>query len=198
MHLTRCPGVHRAAASAAATQRVHRDDGGVPTSHRGQRLTPPVALIELGISLDHAIGSLHMLTARDVATAWWLVYILPSQCDTACRLTQNIMVEVTQNNGSVTEHQPAVKRLILLPDTHTNAASIVASQTDATHYAPARRTAINFALSNAIKEQNLSDAGHLYLMNPSGQILLFYAAAMNEEEAIKRADDVRSDLARLR
>ncbi|MFY0663583.1 MAG: hypothetical protein JXQ97_03105 [Natronospirillum sp.] len=146
-------------------------DGGVPASHQGQRLTPAVALIELGLTLE---GS--NLQAPDITAAWWLLFIQPSVCDAICETTQGTLRAVVREFEAAYGDHPRVQGLIL----HTEASSLP-DQTEAqTHqslvyHAMARRSAINYALGNAVEEQpQLSEAGYLYLMNPSAQILLYY------------------------
>lgn len=173
-------------------------DGGVPTSHNGTRITPSVAVIELGIDWQTEVYHGTALLPHHVAEAWWLLYILPPQCTAQCLDTLAVQqAVVAQHALSSPSGKPQVRPLVVITDARDIGTHSFTLINDA-FWVSARRTAMHHALSKGIKStEQPAEAGLLYLMNPSGQLLLYYPPVDNAEQLL-RSTEIVEDLARLR
>lgn len=124
---------------------------------------------------------------------WWLVYVLPSQCEAACR---NRLYQIRQIHKATGKDAERVGELLVLPETPPAAtAQLLAGEFKSMRQIQSSRSVVDHVLAPAAV--GASEAGLLYLMDPRGNLILSYAPEADERQAILKARDVLKDLQRL-
>lgn len=158
-------------------------------TNKGQLLTPPVALSALQ-AMD---AGQQPLPAGFASEHWWMVYVVPANCEAACR---NRLFQMRQSPLALGRDADRVRSLLVLtatPSAETEAllqkefAGLIRVQ------APA--AAVDAALAAAAPQA--SQAGLLYLMDPMGWIMLAYPPQADEKTSIIKAEDTLDDLRKL-
>lgn len=158
-------------------------------TNKGRLIDPPLAFASLG--LQDAAG--RPLDAAFAGRTWWLFYVLPADCESACRNRLYQMRQVRRALGKEGERlrQVVVVAAPLAPATeallqkefgdfvrvHGQAARIDAAMVQAT--------------------PGGSAAGELYIMDPMGWLMLAYAPEPDEKRSVEKAEDVLRDLRKL-
>lgn len=162
---------------------------GLPTTNKGQLLSPPAAFADL-----HLRG----LDGRPLAQGfldhhWWLVYVLPAECDAACHNRLYQMRQVRRAVGADADRLNLVVVQTQVPAAAT--ATLLQSQFPDLLRAAGQAADINTAL--AASGAGAAGAGRLYVMDPLGYIMLSYAPQADEKASIVKAQDVLDDLMNL-
>lgn len=169
----------------AYTQRWY--EGG--KTNKGQLVHPPVAFA--GLAARDTSGQ--PLAAAATRGKWWLVYVMPSSCDQACR---NRLFQMRQIRRATGKEADRIRQVIVQtrPVTAETDALIAREfpdflrvQADA---AVVDRTFAPFAAG-------ASGLGKLYIMDPMGWMMLAYAPEADEKTSIVTAEDVLKDLMKL-
>lgn len=154
------------------------------TTNHGERMQPPVGLIQLNPAPDSAL-----LTQGRLADAWWVLYIVPESCGSRCERSLRQWVQATDQLNLA---RP-VERLLVEPYERTAAVSQWVNNSDRMHTLSVTPSAVNTALADWA-EGPASDAGYFYLMNPRGSLMMQYAPMTDDEASVMR---VREDLEKL-
>jgi len=162
---------------------------GMPTTNKGQLLSPPAAFADL-----HLQG----LDGRPLAQSfldhhWWLVYVLPARCDAACHNRFYQMRQVRRAAGADSDRVNLLVVQTQPPEAAT--VSLLQGQFPDLRRAAAQAADINTAL--AASGAGAAGAGRLYVMDPLGYIMLSYAPEADEKASIVKAQDVLDDLKNL-
>lgn len=165
-----------------AVQRGWLDDAPRVT-HHGVRIHPPVGIVQLGPELEQTT-----LTADMLRHNWWLVYILPSDCHAGCR------VQLERMQQAAAELAAGGLQLLVADPGGANA-SVITQLVDRSasdmHWLAVSANATNQALSGWITtDPQPTEAGHLYIMNPQGSLMMHYSVDTGAEAIV-------ADLARL-
>lgn len=133
------------------------------------------------------------LAADALSGRWWLVYVLPSQCEAACR---NRLYQIRQVHKATGKDADRVGELLVLPEVPSpTIAQLLAGDFKDMRQIQAARPVVDQALAAAAPQA--SQAGLLYLMDPQGNLILSYAQEADERQAILKARDVLKDLQKL-
>lgn len=133
------------------------------------------------------------LAADALSGQWWLVYVLPSQCEASCR---NRLYQIRQVHKATGKDAERIGELLVLPEPPRAAiAQLLDGEFKSMRQIQAARPVVNRALAPAAAQA--SEAGLLYLMDPRGNLILSYAPEPDERQAILKARDVLKDLQRL-
>lgn len=158
-------------------------------TNRGRLITPPVAFAALGARDDAG----HELAAGFADRHWWLLYVLPAECEAACR---NRLLQMRQMPLALGKEGDRLRLALVVtapPAPETEALlrkefpGLVRLQGD-----PSR---IDAAFGAATP--GASRAGELYVMDPMGWIMLAYAPMADAKRALAQGDDVFKDLVKL-
>lgn len=158
-------------------------------TNKGRLINPPVAFAalsardEAGRALDAAFADRH----------WWLLYVLPANCDGACRnrLFQMRQVRVALGKESDRLRQVVVVTAPLAPATE----ALLRQEFSGFVRIQGESSRIDAAFGSATPVA--SRAGELYVMDPMGWIMLSYAPEADEKRSIEKAEDVLKDLVKL-
>jgi len=162
---------------------------GTPTTNKGELLSPPAAFADLHLQgLDGK-----PLSAAFLDHHWWLLYVLPAQCDTACHNRLYQMRQVRRANGQEADRVKLVLVQPQQPDIAT--VGLLSQQFPDIVRVNGSAPAINQALAAATA--SAAGAGRLYIMDPMGYIMLSYAPEADEKTSIVKAQDVLDDLKNL-
>lgn len=162
---------------------------GTATTNKGDLIDPPVAFADL--HLQAADG--RPLTTAFLDQHWWLVYVLPPQCEAACR---NSLFQMRQVRRAAGQYADRVKLLLVqpqAPDAGTEA--LLSQQFAEMQRVNAAAPVLDQALAPATAAA--SRAGRLYIMDAKGYIMLSYAPEADEKTSMVRAGDVLADLKQL-
>jgi cytochrome oxidase Cu insertion factor (SCO1/SenC/PrrC family) len=158
-------------------------------TNKGQLIDPPVGFAEL----HGADAGGKPVTADFAGKHWWLLYVVPADCDVACR---NRLFQMRQVRKALGREEDRVRQLLVF----TSAPS---SELDALLEAEfkdfvritARSAAVDSALQRLLPDA--SGAGQLYIMDPLGWIMLAYPPEADEKTSVVKAEDVLQDLKKL-
>ena len=161
---------------------------GGKTNH-GRLINPPVAFAAMGARDDAG----HALDAGFADRHWWLLYVLPAECEAACR---NRLFQMRQMPLALGKEGDRL-RLALVVTAPLAPATEAMLRKEFPGFArvqgePAR---IDAAFGSATPAA--SRAGELYVMDPMGWIMLAYAPEADAKRALAQGDDVFKDLVKL-
>jgi len=165
---------------------------GPATTNKGQRITSPVALVQLGLPLDDAA-----ISNANIAGAWWLVYIAPEHCEAAC---QNSLYQMGEATRGASHRLGQVRQLLITPHKQDDRLRQLLDDGGFAdlHQVDGNPRALDNALAKVVEgAEPASQAGYLYLMNPRGDIMMYYPPVEDETASRLMAEDIRSDLERL-
>lgn len=162
------------------------------TSNRGMLIDPPISFDDLALRDNQN----QPLPVEEFRKKWWIMYVVPTQCDAACK---NSLYLMRQTHQALGPEQNRVAELIITPHDldsdlkrwltqefpHARQASADADNLDAT---------LQQALTNNGKP---SDAGHLFLVDTMGAIFMHYQGYADEQESILKGRDLLKDLQKV-
>ena len=131
------------------------------TTNRGQLIQPVLntAPLHLGLEPDY----------------WWLVYVSPNTCDPSC---EKILYNIRQIHTATGKDSDRVKRAILtFTDTAMNQHVADSLKTDfaGTVSVTLSRSLFTQFLNKQPGTQEAIERGGIYLIDPMGNIMMFYA-----------------------
>ena len=158
-------------------------------TNNGQLIDPPAAFAGFKARGQDGMA----VTADFVKANWWLLYVMPAQCEQACR---NRLFQMRQIRKALGKESERVKPLIVLT-------SVPAPETEAllgkefADFARVEAAAgdIDQALANVLA--NGASAGNLFVMDPMGWLMLTYGPEVDEKTSVVKAEDVLNDLKKL-
>lgn len=158
-------------------------------TNRGELINPPLAFA--GLSARDLKGN--PLPADAIKTKWWLVYVLPTECEAACR---NRFFQMRQIRRASGKHSDRISQLLVqtAPLSAETEALIAGEFPDFLRLQAKAATVDNVFAAVAAKA---SVAGHLYVMDPMGWMMLFYPPEPDEKTSVIKAEDVLKDLLKL-
>lgn len=164
-------------------------DGSERTTNHGERMQPPVGLVQLNPASDSAL-----ITSGDLSTSWWVLYVVPESCLETCERQLRQLQQATDN---LDVSQP-VQQLLLDPHTRDEALTDwldSLEQEQRPHRVSVSARAVDHALAGWVAEnQPASEANYFYLMNPQGSLMMNYPPMEDDELSALR---LREDLERL-
>lgn len=155
--------------------------GGV--TNKGQLLNPPLALTELALQPGPS-GNVAALKGR-----WWLVYVIPEKCDQACQFSLDALPRLQASLG---REQSRVGVLLVQS---TRSAVIRPVQVSSALYLLRGDAQVLDSKLTAAAGQG--GAGHWYILDPMGWIMLHYKPADTEKGTLQRSQDAIDDLQKL-
>lgn len=162
------------------------------TSNRGMLIEPPAVFDELSL-FDAQEAA---VPAEQFRKKWWLIYVIPAQCEAACR---NSLYLMRQTHQALGPDQPRVAELVITPHTLSDElASWLAQEFPNVTRAHASADNVDGVLDSAMADgMRASEAGHLFLMDTMGAIFMHYPAYADERESILKGRDVLNDLKKV-
>lgn len=162
--------------------------GGWQTNH-GRPIEPPVNFAEFQAQ-DLAGKSLDASFAQKT---WWLFYVVPENCDNACR---NRLFQMRQVRKALGKEAGRIRQVLVLTGPLSAATDELLRQEFPDFVKiHATRERVDAALQKAVPQA--SQAGQLYIMDPMGWIMLAYAAEPDEKASVVKAEDILQDLKKL-
>ncbi|HET8731586.1 MAG TPA: SCO family protein [Moraxellaceae bacterium] len=161
---------------------------GGQTNH-GRLINPPLALTSLG--LHDPAGK--AIAAGFTERHWWLLYVMPTNCDTACR---NRLYQMRQVRRALGKEGERVRQVLVVTAPLTSGTEALLQKEFADFV---RVTGEAPALDVALKTVTTAGAaaGELYVMDPMGWIMLAYSPEQDEKRSVVKAEDVLKDLQKL-
>ncbi len=154
----------------------------VETRNRGALVEPPVPV---------SLAELEPLTpgehpADALERHWVILYALPEVCGEACLENATGLRQVHRAAG----REQSRLRLLLLGDVPYEVAGQLAGLSTEFHLATATGSPLDAELDRIAGANGTSAGGSVYLIDPMGNIMLFYAAGFDP-------NDLKKDLKRL-
>ena len=158
-------------------------------TNRGELMTPPVAFAALAVRDSKGTA----LSVEVTKGKWWLVYVMPAQCESACR---NRLFQMRQTPVALGKEADRLRQVIVLTSPMTAATSaFIAREFPGFLQVQAGTGAVDEAFAGVTP--HAAEAGHLYVMDPMGWMMLFYAPEADEKTSIIKAEDILMDLKKL-
>lgn len=158
-------------------------------TNKGRLIDPPVAFASLatrdagGRALDAAFLDKH----------WWLLYVLPAECEAACR---NRLFQMRQVRKALGKEAERLRQVVVV--THALAPATEALlQQEFPGFLRVRGDAARVDAAFAAVLPAASRAGELYIMDPMGWLMLAYPPEADEKRSVEKAEDVLMDLRKL-
>ena len=162
------------------------------TSNRGLLINPPIPFDELQLSNADA----QPVPADQFRKKWWILYVMPEQCDAACR---NSLYLMRQTHQALGKDQNRVAELIVTP----HALDPKVAQWLEQEFSGAQRVSADAENVDAVLRDAMvngapaSQAGHLFLVDTMGAIFMHYPAHADEQESILKGRDLLKDLQKV-
>jgi hypothetical protein len=164
----------------------------VGTSNRGQLINPPLAFETLPL-LDQYATSIDPETLKQ---HWWMVYLMPEQCDAACK---NSLYQMRQVHIALGPEQSRVARL-LISTSALSAENAELIKTEFPKLRVAQTSAADLqALFDSVSDHELKtqQAGRIYLVDTMGAMFMYYPTFQDEQESILKGRDLLKDLQKV-
>lgn len=157
------------------------------TSNRGVLLDPPANITQLSwVDLTE-----QQIAPSTLSAHWWLVYYLPQVCDAAC---EQRLLQLRQSIQTLGPEQNRVKPML-----------IVSAQSDQKALNTWREQLIrlkhDFITAQPAAPESLLQGpqkqlqkGGLYVVDPMGFAMLYYAPVLNSDDALAQAKSLIKDL----
>lgn len=161
-------------------------------ANRGFLINPPIDVRELSIADKDGLP----FSSEDHLKTWFLIYVPPKNCGSAC---DNSLYLMRQANKALGSDQQRVKRMLI---SWSDISEELRSKLDAEFPNMLEYQAgpelLKRALAPALQtETNAIEAGRIYIMDPWGFIMLSYPAVADEQESILKGKDLLKDLKRM-
>lgn len=157
--------------------------------NKGRLIDPPVAFTALaardmaGRPLDTAFAD----------KSWWLLYVMPSDCDAACR---NRLFQMRQVDKALGKESGRLRQLLVLTGPVSSATEALL-QKEFGDFVRIQGESAAADQAFAVAVPAASRAGQLYVMDPMGWIMLSYAPEADEKTSVEKAEDVLQDIRKL-
>lgn len=162
---------------------------GGKTTNKGELIAPPIAFTSLG--LKQVDGQL--LDRKFLDRKWSLLYVLPADCQQACRNSLFQMRQVRKAAGRDSERI----RLLVIQTQAPDAATEALLQKEFAEVARVSGEAAVIDHAFVAVDVSASRAGRVYAMDPMGMIMLRYAPQVDEKTSIIKAQDILTDLQKM-
>lgn len=158
-------------------------------TNRGQLIDPPVAFGDF--KARNAEGPIQ--SAAFAKEGWWLLYVLPAQCDAACH---NRLFQMRQVRKALGKEADRVRPLLVVTTPLAAETDILLAQ-EFSEFVRLEASAqdVNAALVRLMPDA--ANAGQLYIMDPMGWLMLTYAPEADEKVSVIKAEDILNDLKKL-
>lgn len=158
-------------------------------TNKGNLIQPPAAFAEFRAN---------DLKGQPVATTfakgnWWLLYVLPADCQAACR---NRLFQMRQVPRALGKEGDRVRQ-VLVTTSPLSAETEALITREFPEFVRLEAAVANVDIALARAASNASQAGLLYLMDPMGWLMLSYAPEPDEKASVIKAEDILKDLQKL-
>lgn len=158
-------------------------------TNKGRLIDPPVAFANLAPQ-DQAGQPLQ---ADFAGKHWWLLYVLPADCDGSCR---NRLYQMRQVRKALGKEADRLRQAVILTAPLTPATEALLQREFADFVRLGGEAGrIDAALQAVVP--SATTAGQLYVMDPMSWIILAYAPEADEKRSVEKAEDVLKDLRKL-
>jgi len=159
------------------------------TFNRGNLVQPPLLFDELALEN----GDSTSFDRKQFGKQWWMVFVLPDQCEVACRNTLYQMRQVEKAMGA---DRHRVSRLAISHQPlDAGLSRLIADQFPKLHVARASADSLNQLFQPAqLNLMQPQESGLLYLVDPTGLVFMVYPEYADEMESVLRGKDVLKDL----
>lgn len=162
------------------------------TTNHGTLIDPPIDFDRLALRDVHQ----QPIPAQEFRKKWWIMYVVPDVCDSACK---NSLYLMRQTHQALGPERSRVAELIIMPHPIDEQFShwlrqefpmALQTTTDA--------TSLNQALQPALATNvEPSRTGYLYLVDTMGAIFMYYPSYSDEQESILKGRNLLKDLQRV-
>ena len=164
----------------------------VGTTNRGLLITPPVAFDSITLNDQDQTP----LAAEDFKKQWWIVYVLPEQCDAACK---NSLFQMRQVHSALGPEQKRVSRLLI--STHpidADVSEFIKTEFPKLNVAYTQQATLNASFANTDNaELNQNQSGKIYLVDTMGAVFMYYPTYADEQESILKGRYMLKDLQKV-
>lgn len=162
------------------------------TSNRGMLIDPPIVFDELTLR----DANQQILAVEQFRKKWWIMYVMPAECDAACK---NSLYLMRQTHQALGPEQSRVAELIVIPhDISAEQAHWLQQEFPAAIRTTTDADALDQTLQKAMTDgTRASTSGHLFLVDTMGAIFMHYPAYADEQESILKGRDLLKDLQRV-
>ena len=160
------------------------------TSNKGTLISPPIPF-EAVLKAGHSSAA---FIAENHDKAWWILYIMPQQCDSACR---NSLFQMRQVQAALGPEKHRVNALLIATAHLTPEYESLLSTEFPT--LPVLQADPN-KLTQTFKTHNRtlsSPDGKLYLVDTMGAIFMHYPTYIDEKKSVLKGRDILKDLQRV-
>lgn len=166
--------------------------GSVGTTNRGQLITPPIPFEKLSLT-----DSEHQpIDTEQFKKKWWLVYVLPENCNQAC---SNSLYQIRQVHLALGPEQSRVSRLLITTSEMSHEIQqLVNDEFPNLKVSYAEQSQLSDVFSNA-NDAELSEAqsGHIFLVDTMGAVFMYYPTYEDEQESIQKGRNLLKDLKKV-
>lgn len=162
------------------------------TSNRGLLLNPPISFDDLHLTDSQG----QTLAAEQFRKKWWIMYVVPSDCEAACR---NSLYLMRQTHQALGPDRNRVAELVITPHAlDSDDATWLAQEFPGALRVGAEADNVDKVLAAAQTDGvRASEAGHLFLMDTMGAIFMHYRSYAEERESILKGRDLLKDLQKV-
>lgn len=155
----------------------------------GMLIEPPVAFADFQARKPDGV----VQTATFAKGSWWLLYVMPANCEVACR---NRLFQMRQVRKALGKEADRVQPLLVLTaPLAAETETLLTQEFGEFVRLEASVDKLNAALARVVS--NPAEAGQLYIMDPMGWLMLTYAPEVDEKTSVIKAEDILQDIKKL-
>lgn len=165
----------------------------VGTNNNGQLITPPVPFESISLlgADNHTV-----IDPITLQKKWWMVYVMPAQCDSACN---NSLFQMRQIHLALGPDQHRVSTLLIATnDIPENLQQTL--NTEFPHMMVTRTTKANlesaFAVTTDTQLQN-NPSERIFLVDTMGAVFMYFLTYPDEQQSILKGRELLRDLQRV-
>jgi len=164
----------------------------VGTNNRGELITPPVAFEQITL-FDAQSRQLEPAAFRK---KWWIIYVMPEQCDQSC---ENSLYQMRQIHTALGPEQNRVATMLISAhELQPEYQSLIKQEFPELTVAFTKESTLENWFSET-ENQTLksSQVGHIYLVDTMGAVFMYYPTYSDEQESILKGRDMLKDLKKV-
>lgn len=159
--------------------------------NKGRLIMPPAQLSAL--KLMDLQGNL--INESDIPQKWWLLYVVPDECDARC---ENALYQIRQVRRALGKNTSRVERLAVFNENNMQLAQQISAQHEGLYLYQTSTANLDQGLKQTnSKEIKPSQANRIYIVDPNGNIMMSYPTYRDKQENILKSRNILDDLNKM-
>lgn len=164
----------------------------VGTTNHGELISPPVAFE----SLPLADAQANQIEPSSLNKTWWMVYVIPEQCDASCKNSLYQMRQIQLALGP--DKKRVATMLIAAHDLPQEYADLIGKEFPEMKISYTQAAELqNWFADTENTTLKTNQTGYIYLVDTMGAVFMYYPTYADEQQSILKGRDLLKDLQKV-